>query len=117
VVQAGSGTGSTTQLTVNGSAAPPAINFGVAKGMLPPQAANFAVTVTGSAPGDQVVLLDGNRQIGPVLLLNNSGQANYSSQLPVGSYSIQAFYLGSGTAAGSSSTPVVVNRSPRPLPR
>jgi hypothetical protein len=74
------------------------------------------VNVTGSSNGDAVVLLEGSRQIGPTLLLN-AGQASYATQFPVGQRSIQAVYIGNGSTGGSTSAAVVVNRSPRPVPR
>ena len=107
------GNATTTTLMVNGGSNDP-IYFGFAKGAR--QKAGFAVTVTGSSDGDSVVLMEGNRQIGPVLNLN-SGQTIFNTQLSVGQHSVRAIYLGNNTAAGSVSSIVTVTRSPRPKPR
>jgi YVTN family beta-propeller protein len=116
VVESAAAGGSTITLTVNGGAGPVTLNFGVAKATLPPQRASFVVNVTGSSNGDAVVLLEGNRQVGPILMLN-AGTANYATQFPVGQHSIEAVYVGNGGTGGSTSAAVLVNRSPRPLPR
>src|SRR5579859_7748274 len=107
------GNPSNTTLTVNNGSTVP-IFFGFAKGV--PQSANFVINVTGSNDGDSVVLLEGNQQLGPVLTLTG-GQASWNSQLRAGVHNVQAVYIGNGTSAGSISTSVVVNRSPRPMPR
>ncbi|HTC92904.1 MAG TPA: Ig-like domain repeat protein [Terriglobales bacterium] len=107
------GNPSSTGLTVNGGASSN-LNFGFALGMQ--QSADFVISVTGSTDGDSVVLLEGNQQLGPVLTLTG-GQASWNSQLRVGVHNVQAIYIGNGTSAGSISTGVVVNRSPRPRPR
>jgi len=116
VVESNAGGASTTTLTVNGSAGPVTVNFGVVMGAPPAQKANFVVMVTGSTNGDSVVLMEGNRQLGATLTLAG-GQASYATQLPVGQHNIQAFYIGNGTVGGSPSLVVVVDRSPRPRPR
>jgi hypothetical protein len=116
VVESNAGGLSTTALTVNGATGTVTVNFGVALGVLPAQRANFLVTVTGGTNGDSVVLLNGNRQLGPTLTLAG-GQASYATQLPVGQYNIQAVYIGNGSAGGSSSPIVIIDRSPRPKPR
>jgi hypothetical protein len=73
--------------------------------------------VTGGNDGDQVILVDGNRPLGPVLPLA-SGQASYRTQLAVGTHAISAIYFGNGTTeAGSMSPTVIVSRSPRPVPK
>jgi hypothetical protein len=107
------GNGTTTTLTVNGGSPNP-IYFGFAKGER--QRARFVVNVTGSTDLDSVLLMEGNRQVGPMLSLTG-GQATYNSQLTVGEHSIRAVYLGNNTAAGSMSSIVMVIRSPRPKPR
>ena len=116
VVESNAAGGSTAALMANGSAGPVTVNFGVALGALPAQAANFVVTVTGGANGDMVVLMDGTRQLGPNLFLA-AGTARYTTQLSVGQHNVQAIYIGSGAAHGSSSLVVTVERSPRPRPR
>jgi len=116
VVESNAGGASTAALTVNGATGTVTINFGVAQGVLPAQAANLVVTVTGGSDGDAVVLLDGNRQLGPALTLTG-GQASYTSQLPVGQHNLQAVYVGNGSVGGSASAVVSVERSPRPRPR
>ncbi len=115
-VESNAGGASTTALTVNGSTGPVTVNFGVALGVPPTQKASFVVTVTGGTDGDSVVLLDGNRQLGTTLTLA-SGQASYATQLPVGQHNVQAVYIGNGSAGGSSSPGVIIERSPRPKPR
>jgi len=104
------GNASTTGLTVNGGSSA-TLNFGFVVGVA--QSANFVVTVTGSNDGDSVVLMQGNVQMGPVLLLS-AGQASLNTQLGAGVHSIHAIYLGNATSAGSISSDVTVNRSPRP---
>jgi hypothetical protein len=116
VVESNAGGASTAALTVNGGTGTVTINFGVALGVLPAQTASFVATVTGGTDGDSIVLLDGNRQLGPTLTLS-SGQASYSSQLPAGQHNVQAVYVGNGSASGSTSAVVNVDRSPRPRPR
>jgi len=107
------GNHSSTGLTVNGMSSTN-LNPVFAKGVL--QSANFVISVPGSNDGEFVVLLEGNQQLGPVLALTGT-QASWNSQLRVGVHNVQAVYIGNGTLAGSTSTVVVVNRSPRPLPR
>ena len=68
------GNATNTTLMVNGGSNDP-IYFGFAKGVR--QKAGFVVNVTGGTDGDSVVLMEGNRQIGPVLNLN-SGQTIFS---------------------------------------
>jgi len=107
------GNGTSTTLTVNGGSPNP-IYFGFAKGIR--QNAGFVVNVTGSTDGDSVLLMEGNQQIGPALSLTG-GQVSYTTQFSVGQHSVRAIYLGNGIAAGSVSSSVAVNRSPRPKPR
>jgi ELWxxDGT repeat protein len=117
VVINGGASASTTALAVNGLAAPTTVYFGVVKGAFNTQGANFVVTVTGGNDGDQVALMDGNVPLGPTLTLA-SGQASYRTQLPAGTHVISAIYFGNGTTeAGSMSPTVIVNRSPRPVPK
>ena len=107
------GNATNTTLMVNGGSNDP-IYFGFAKGVR--QKAGFVVNVTGGTDGDSVVLMEGSRQIGPVLNLN-SGQTIFNTQLSAGQHSVRAIYLGNNTAAGSVSSIVAVTRSPRPKPR
>ena len=69
-----------------------------------------------SPPGN-VVLLDGNRQLGPVLTLAANGTATYSTPLSIGTHNVRAVYLGSGLFNGSTSSTQTVSTSPRPQPR
>ncbi|HZR29626.1 MAG TPA: Ig-like domain repeat protein, partial [Terriglobales bacterium] len=73
----------------------------------------------GSIPpaGGRVILLDENRQLGPVLFFGVSGVAGYTTPLSVGTHKIQAVFLGSGSVNGSVSSVVTINTSPRPKPR
>jgi hypothetical protein len=75
--------------------------------------------VPGNTPpaGGSVVLLDGNRQLGPVLIFSAFGVATYSTPLPIGTHNIQAVFLGGGNVNGSVSSVVTINTSPRPKPR
>ena len=89
------------------------------------QSANFNVLTPGSggiSPTGNVILLEGNRQLGPLLTLNSgpSGLPSYCSYrtpLPVGTHQVRAVYLGDGNFNGSVSSVQVVNTSPRPKPR
>jgi uncharacterized repeat protein (TIGR01451 family) len=114
VIAAGNGT--TTTLTINGGSHDP-VYFGYAKGVR--QMANFVVTVTGGTDGDEVVLMEGNRQIGPALTLGSlsPGQTSFSAQFGIGKHTVAAIYLGNNTAAGSASSPQTFIRSPKPKPR
>jgi hypothetical protein len=81
----------------------------------------FIVDVTAPVMGSplgQVVLLDGNVQLGPVLALSG-GRAQYSTQLRVGQHDIRALYLGDLGASmnGSVSTELTLPISARPKPR
>jgi hypothetical protein len=82
------------------------------------QSASFQVFVTDSGGGavGTVILLDGNRQIGPPLTLN-SGLAVYTTPLTIGIHSFSALFLGNALDNGSFTTPQVFNTSPRPKPR
>jgi hypothetical protein len=114
VVMTGGGA-TTTGLTVNGAGSA-TIYFGTAKGVL--QTANFAVSLTpNTATGSVVLLLEGNQQLGSPLVLDNSGQASFATQLSVGQHTINAVYIGDGVSAGSTSPSVTINRSPRPKPK
>jgi hypothetical protein len=84
------------------------------------QNAAFLVLVQGPSiipPPGSVVLLDGNRQIGPQLTLDSSGSAIYRTPLTIGSHSFRAVYLGNSNVSGSDSGSRLVNTSPRPKPR
>ncbi len=107
------GSASSTGLLVNGANGNVNVNFGMVAGR---QGANFAVTITPSTATGNVVLLEGTKQLGPILTLT-SGQASYQTQLSIGQHNVRAVYLGDGVVAGGSSPTVVVNRSPRPQPR
>jgi hypothetical protein len=104
---------STISLSVNGASGVVPVYFGVVAGQ---QGAAFDVAVTGATDGDQVVLLDGDSQLGPALTLV-SGAASYRTQLPVGENPIQAVYIGNASVAGKASSLVTVRRYPRPRPR
>jgi hypothetical protein len=107
---------STTALSINGSVSNPANPIFVYFTLGGRVGATFNVTVTGSSNGDQVVLLDGNNQLGPTLALN-SGTASYTTQLAIGQHDFQGVYIGNAAVAGSASPVVIVVRSPRPGPR
>jgi YVTN family beta-propeller protein len=86
------------------------------------QSANFDVLVSGSGPPiGNVVLLEGNRQLGPLLTLTigSPSSCSYQTPLPVGRHQVQAVYLGDASFGvnGSASAVQVVNTSPRPKPR
>jgi hypothetical protein len=108
-----SGNSTTTSLTINGGSHDP-IYSRYAKGI--PQSVNFAVHVSGGTDGDLVVLMEGNRQVGPALTLA-LGQATFSTQFGIGRHTVVAVYLGNSTAAGSESAAQSFIRSPRPKPR
>lgn len=74
-----------------------------------------AVSSGGGTPSGNVILLDGNTQLGPMLTLNG-GAASYSTPLRPGAHQVLAIYIGNGTFNGSSSG-LTVNTSPRPKPR
>jgi hypothetical protein len=97
-------------MTVNGGSSA-SLYFGFVAGVA--QSASFVITVTGSTDGDSVLLMQGSVPIGPVLSLSG-GTASLNTQLGAGAHNIRAVYLGNGTTAGSISSAVVVNRSPRP---
>ena len=80
------------------------------------QAASFMVGTNPPSPGN-VVLLDGNRQLGPMLPLNQFGIATFSTPLHVGLHQVRAVYLGNGNVNGSASLVQTVSTSPRPKPR
>ncbi len=88
------------------------------------QSANFNVLTFGSggiSPTGNVILLDGNRQLGPLLgLIGGAGfpsYCSYSTPLPVGMHQVRAIYLGDANFNGSVSSVQVANTSPRPKPR
>jgi hypothetical protein len=112
-VTTATGGATTTTLSVNGGSGKP-VYFGYVKGEK--QKANFVVNVAGGADGDSVLLLEGNKQIGPALTLS-SGHASFAAQFAVGQHSVLAIYLGSNTAAGSTSSPQTFLRSPMPNPK
>jgi hypothetical protein len=112
VVATGGSTASSTAVSVNG-ASTGSIHFGAAG---TGQVANLSVQVSPASATGSVVLLDGNRQLGPALPLSG-GTASYTTQLGVGEHTIRAIYLGNGTVAGSGSPTVTVQRSPWPGPR
>jgi hypothetical protein len=112
-VTTATGGATTTTLLVNGGSGKP-VYFGYVKGEK--QKANFVVNVAGGADGDSVLLLEGNKQIGPALTLS-SGHASFAAQFAVGQHSVLAIYLGSNTAAGSTSSPQTFLRSPMPNPK
>src|SRR5262249_5536792 len=79
-----------------------------------------ATTNSGGIPTGDVVLLDENQQLGPVMSLS-LGSASYLTPLSIGRHSIRGVYVGgtsdSGIAlTGGTSTPVIVQSSPRPAP-
>ena len=106
------GTVSVTTMTVNGSNTSATIYFGVVAGT---RGANFVVSGPAATDGNLVVLLEGNKQVGPTLTLN-SGQAPYTTNLAIGLHQIRATYIGNGTVGGSQSPTVTVQVSPRPNP-
>jgi hypothetical protein len=118
IIQVVIATGNTTSTTlaINGGSHDP-VYFGYSKGVR--QMANFVVNVTGGTDGDSVVLMEGNRQIGPALTLGSlsPGQTSFSTQFGIGKHIVTAIYLGNNTAAGSASSPQTFIRSPKPKPR
>jgi len=79
----------------------------------------FSVQVTatsGTATGN-IILLEGNQQLGSSLPLNGSGAATFSTPLHPSVHNIQAVYLGNNNFNGSASTAQPVTASPRPKPR
>ncbi len=110
-VMATSGTGTSTSLT----ATPKTFFRG---------SALFLVAVnssTSSPPSGTAILLDGNKQLGPLLAISstgNTGIALYITPLNIGEHHIRAVFLGTtGLSSGSFSTTQTVNASPRPKPR
>jgi len=83
------------------------------------QSATFAVTVSssGGTPAGNVLLMDGDSQLGPMLTLDGNGAANYSTPLRPGVHQIQAIYIGDGVNFNGSFAGQMVNASPRPKPR
>jgi hypothetical protein len=91
------------------------------------QSAGFVVeifgTFAGTTPSGNVVLLDGDRQVGPLLTLASAGPAAGfsicadSTPMPVGTHQVRAVYLGDGNFNGSISNVGTVSTSPRPKPR
>jgi len=82
----------------------------------------FVVVVNSSSPpSGTAILLDGNKQLGPLLAISstgNTGIALYSTPLNIGEHHIRAVFLGTtGLSSGSFSTTQTVNASPRPKPR
>ncbi|HZR27767.1 MAG TPA: Ig-like domain-containing protein [Terriglobales bacterium] len=112
VTTAGTGTSTTTQFTN----LPALIYFH----RRTPAVFTVQVTSSGSTPQGSVILMDGNTQFGPPLILV-SGTASYTSPLRPGIHNIQAVYVGendmNGSFDGSSSSIQTVNSSPRPKPR
>jgi len=85
----------------------------------------FVVTVTSTSaiPKGNVILIDGNTEVGTLLSLDASGRCSYSANLNqpllhIGMHNIQAIYLGDSNSGmnGSSSLPQRINVSPRPNP-
>jgi hypothetical protein len=90
------------------------------------QSAAFVVDIYGAVPAGtptgNVVLLDGDRQVGPLLTLTSdpSGVFSacvYDTSLPPGTHQVRAVYLGDTNFNGSISNVGIVNASPRPKPR
>jgi beta-glucanase (GH16 family) len=81
------------------------------------QQASFSISVSSSStPDGSVVLLDGDRELGPPLTLN-SGSAALQSPLEVGEHEIRAVYQGTSNFSGSASSVQKVNASPWPKPK
>jgi beta-glucanase (GH16 family) len=81
------------------------------------QQAAFSISVSSSStPDGSVVLLDGDRELGPPLTLN-SGSAAMQTPLEVGEHSIRAVYQGTSNFSGSASSVQKVNASPWPKPK
>src|SRR5207248_4456859 len=100
------GTVSVTTMTVNGSNTGATIYFGVVAGA---RGATFNISVPAASDGDSVVLLEGNKQVGPTLTLNSLNSdhvAAYTTNLAIGRHQIQATYIGNGTVGGSQSPTV-----------
>ncbi len=83
----------------------------------------FQIVVSGTSSGT-AILLDGDKQIGPLLtvspIANIGTAAFYSTPLSIGVHHIRAVFLGTTGLApttGSLSNSVDVNASPRPKPR
>jgi beta-glucanase (GH16 family) len=100
-----------SQTTVVASPAPPRQTFFR-------QQASFSISVSSSSstPDGSVVLLDGDRELGPPLTLN-SGNAAMQSPLEVGEHNIRAVYQGTSNFSGSASSVQKVNASPWPKPK
>jgi hypothetical protein len=99
-----------SQTTLVASPAPPGQTFFR-------QQAAFSVSVSSSStPDGSVVLLDGDRELGPPLTLN-SGSAAMQTPLEVGEHSIRAVYQGTSNFSGSASSVQKVNASPWPKPK
>ena len=93
------------------------------------QSATFSIQVVASSgsgtPTGNVVLLDADTQLGPVLTLDANGTATFSSLLSIAMHPVSAIYLGdanfngavSSTCNASISAVCIVQTSPRPKPR
>jgi len=81
-------------------------------------ALSIQVTPASSGPATgNVILLDGDDQLGPVLTLDGTGSATYSAPLRPGVHrDLTAVYLGNSTFNGSASSAQAVNASSKPNP-